>query len=116
MSRSNDATLITSAQRGASLDLEARQRRYLITMGVRTACFLVFLIVPGWWKVVALAGAALLPAIGVLLANNADRHVLTPVAPSDEAPRPAIADASVVPGTLAHDEGDEGDDEQEEEH
>ena len=48
MAKGDDSTLITSAGRGRTLDLEERQRRYLITMAVRTACFLLFLVVPGW--------------------------------------------------------------------
>lgn len=103
MARSKDATLITSAQRGTSLDLEARQRRYLITMGIRTACFFAFLIVPGWWKVACLLAAAILPAVGVLLANNADHH-----APEDpqvaEQPRNALPGNTVLSGRLADDD------------
>ena len=72
MAKDRDATLITSAGRGRSLDLEERQRRYLITMGVRTACFLLFLVVPGWWKVAALGAAALLPACLLYTSDAAD--------------------------------------------
>ncbi|NHB83897.1 DUF3099 domain-containing protein [Tessaracoccus sp. HDW20] len=54
MARNSDATLITNAGHSQSLALAERQKRYLITMGVRTGCFLAFLVVPGWWKLVAL--------------------------------------------------------------
>lgn len=68
-----DVTVITSAARNKTLDIDARNRRYLLTMAVRTACFLAFLVVPGWWKILALAGAALLPMV-VLLANATDNR------------------------------------------
>lgn len=90
MARTADATLITSAPRHRSLDVEERQRRYLVTMGLRTLCFLAFLVVPGWWKLVALAGAALLPAVAVLLANNIDRRPPPPLPP---VPEPSTAQA-----------------------
>lgn len=105
MARSNDATLITSARKGTSLDADERQRRYLITMGLRTACFIAFLFVPGWWKVACLIGAAVLPAVGVLLANNADRHAPAVVDLDEELPaRPAIAGGPVVRGTVEDEE------------
>lgn len=101
MAKATDATLITSARNSRTLDLEERQRRYLITMGLRTACFLAFLVVPGWWKLVALAGAALLPAIAVLLANGEDHHPPATVGADDsQVGIPALPPSSVVPGTL----------------
>ena len=106
MAKGDDSTLITSAGRGRTLDLEERQKRYLITMGVRTACFLLFLVVPGWWKLAALGAAALLPAFAVLFANSAD-HRPPPVVPADEdvEARPAITGGEVVCGTVEEDQG-----------
>lgn len=66
--------ITTASSRGRSLDVEERQKRYTITMSVRTACFLLFLVVPGWWKIVALVFAAGLPAIAVVLANGEDHR------------------------------------------
>ncbi len=102
MTRKKDPTLITSAGRGRTLDLEERQRRYLITMGIRTACFLLFLVVPGWWKLVALAAAALLPAFAVLFANSSD-HRPPPQAEPDGPGRPAIGGGEVVQGSVEED-------------
>lgn len=78
-----ERTVITNAGRNKTLDIDARNRRYLLTMAVRTACFLAFLIVPGWWKVLALAGAALLPMV-VLLANASDNRPPPLVTADDE--------------------------------
>ncbi len=84
MARRDDERVITTASsRGRSLDVEERQRRYTISMTVRTVCFLLFLVVPGWWKIVALAGAALIPAFAVVLANGED-HRPAAVEPEDD--------------------------------
>ncbi len=96
----SDPRVITSASPGRTLDVQARTRRYLFTMGVRTACFLAFLVVPGGWKVVALAGAVVLPAIAVLLANNSDHRPLPMVAPEAVKPRPALSGGNVIPGSV----------------
>lgn len=104
MAKSDDAALITSAAQGRTLELEERQKRYLITMGVRTALFVAFLIVPGWWKLVTLALAGGLAVVAVLLANQMD-HRPPPLATSDGAAHPlAITTGEVLPGTLEDDE------------
>lgn len=98
-----DTTLITSARPSRTLDVETRTRRYLITMGIRTAGFLAFLVVPGWWKIIALVVAVVLPLIAVLLANNSD-HRPPPDAPeASEQPRPALPAAEVIEGVVEDD-------------
>ena len=99
--RDQDVTVITSAGRNKTLDIDARNRRYLITMAVRTACFLAFLVVPGWWKVLALAGAALLPMV-VLLANASDNRPSPLVTPDDEEDSGLVAlpATAVIKGTV----------------
>jgi len=99
--RDQDVTVITNAGRNKTLDIDARNRRYLITMAVRTACFLAFLVVPGWWKVLALAGAALLPMV-VLLANASDNRPPPLVTPDDEEDSGFVAlpATAVIKGTV----------------
>ncbi|MCP9964630.1 DUF3099 domain-containing protein [Actinomadura madurae] len=58
-----------------SEDIGNRQRRYLISMGVRTACFLgaVAAAVAGapWWlALLMVVGAAVLPYVAVIFANG----------------------------------------------
>jgi Flp pilus assembly protein TadB len=66
---------ITTASTGAEEGIAARQKRYLIAMGIRTACFLVvaFLAVthfgPGWLPWIFVVGAVLLPYVAVVMAN-----------------------------------------------
>jgi Flp pilus assembly protein TadB len=69
---------ITTAATGRNADIAARQRRYLIAMGVRTVCFLVvvFLAIthagPGWLPWIFVVGALVLPYVAVVMANAAD--------------------------------------------
>jgi hypothetical protein len=60
---------ITGVRRGLSEDVRGRQRRYLISMGVRTLCFLLALVTSGWLRWAFLSGAVLLPYVAVVLAN-----------------------------------------------
>jgi cytochrome c oxidase subunit IV len=54
---------------GLSKDQSARQRRYFISMMIRTACFILAVILPSPWRWVALIGAVTLPYIAVIAAN-----------------------------------------------
>lgn len=95
----SEGHLITRAARGRTPDLEERQKRYAITMSVRTVCFLLFLVVPGYWKIVALAGAALLPVIAVVLANSEDRHPV-PLASPEEGEQLALPPGEIIEGSV----------------
>jgi hypothetical protein len=95
-----EQVVITDARLSTSDDLERRQRRYLWTMLVRIICFALMLVVPGWWKVVALLGAVFLPAAAVLLANNTDHRAPTVRPIADDTQRPALPSADVIPGEV----------------
>ena len=50
--------------------MRGRTRRYLISMGIRTACVILMMVSIGhWFAWVFLAGAAILPYIAVVMAN-----------------------------------------------
>lgn len=51
-------------------DIAYRQRRYLISMGVRTACVILVIFLPNPWRWIAAAGAIFLPYISVVFANG----------------------------------------------
>ena len=53
---------ITDAQRALSVEQTGRTRRYLISMGIRTACVLGAIVVPGWPRWFLIAGAVLIAA------------------------------------------------------
>ena len=66
-----DAVRITSATRSRSDDIRGRQRRYLISMGIRTACFVLAVLTMGipWLMWVFIAASFLLPYVAVVMAN-----------------------------------------------
>lgn len=73
----DDVYDITSAQKSLSSDQPARQRRYFISMMVRTACFILTVILPTPFRWIALSGAVFLPYIAVIVAN-AGRETIIP--------------------------------------
>lgn len=86
----------TSLEMAPEQDERGRERKYLITMGIRMACFAlaVFIYPYGWHTAVLAVGAVFLPWIAVVIANaRATQRVDHAVAP--EAPRlPAAADGA----------------------
>ncbi|MEZ5094953.1 MAG: DUF3099 domain-containing protein [Nocardioides sp.] len=66
-----EAIRITTAGTSARDENLARQRRYLLSMAVRTLCFVGALAVGGGWlRWVLLAGAVFLPYLSVVAANT----------------------------------------------
>ena len=84
--RTQSVASVTTARPGLSDDLAMRTRRYLWTMGLRTACFVGAIFVPGWPRWVLVAGAVLLPYLGVVGANagreRGGAKTLQPVTPN----------------------------------
>ena len=68
---------VTNAQPGLSGDQGARQKRYFISMMVRTLCFILTVITPSPFRWFFLAGAIGLPYIAVVIAN-AGRETMAP--------------------------------------
>ena len=83
--RTHPVASVTTAATSLSDDLAMRTRRYLWTMGIRTVCFVGAIFVPGWPRWVLIAGAVLLPYLGVVGANAGREKVaggpLEPVSP-----------------------------------
>jgi hypothetical protein len=68
---------VTDARRPMSEDIGYRERRYLITMGIRALCFVLGIVIAvtlhgagRWLAVLALIGAVILPYIAVIFANG----------------------------------------------
>lgn len=68
---------ITSAQQGLSSDLPTRQRRYLISMVIRTIFFVAAVFLPSPIRWFCVVGALILPYFAVVMAN-AGRETLAP--------------------------------------
>lgn len=60
---------VTAARRGASDDLAQRQRRYLVSMGIRTICFVLAVVTHGPVRWIFVAAAVVLPYVAVVMAN-----------------------------------------------
>lgn len=61
--------VITGARKSLGRDIADRQTRYLVSMGLRTVCFVAAVAAEGWLRWALLAGAVFLPYFSVVLAN-----------------------------------------------
>ena len=77
MAREKQVFDITSAQNALTRDQAGRQKRYFISMMIRTACFILTVVLPSPYRWFALLGAVTLPYIAVVVAN-AGRETVVP--------------------------------------
>ena len=72
--RQSSVHVVTQAHRSLSDDIAYRQRRYLLMMGIRTACFVIavvlFLNHFGWLTAIPAVGAIFIPYFAVVFANG----------------------------------------------
>lgn len=66
---------ITGARPGVRDDVNSRTRRYLISMGIRTVCFLLAVVTDGWLRWVMIAAAVVLPYLSVVFANSGRERI-----------------------------------------
>ena len=66
---------ITGARPGVRDDVNSRTRRYLISMGVRTVCFLLAVVTDGWLRWTMIAAAVVLPYLSVVFANSGRERI-----------------------------------------
>ena len=66
---------VTSVPAPESEEQEERIKRYLITMLIRTTCFVLLVVIDSWVRWLFLAGAAFLPYVAVVLANSRSPRV-----------------------------------------
>jgi hypothetical protein len=72
--RDSTSIRITTARTSHADDLAGRQRRYLISMAIRTACVVGAVVSgPGLLRWLLVAGAVLLPYVAVVMANTKNR-------------------------------------------
>jgi hypothetical protein len=60
---------ISGVETGLTQDQSGRQRRYLMSMGLRTACFVGGIMAHGVLRWVLIVGAVALPYFAVVIAN-----------------------------------------------
>ena len=68
-----EAVRITTAPSNRNADIAARQKRYLISMTLRSLCFVGAIVAAlahvGWLWPILIAGALILPYVAVVMAN-----------------------------------------------
>jgi Protein of unknown function (DUF3099) len=66
--------MVTQARRSLSDDISYRQRRYLLMMGIRAACFVIAIVMfinhLGWLAAIPAIGAIFIPYFAVVFANG----------------------------------------------
>jgi purine-cytosine permease-like protein len=60
---------ITAVPVSAEVDRHRRFVTYTVMMGVRVVCVLSMLFVSGWWQLLCVLGAVILPYVAVVIAN-----------------------------------------------
>ena len=106
MKSSSHAPSATSLPRAPRDDVDARSIRYLVTMGIRVACFILMVVITpyGWYTWVFGAAAIFLPYIAVVSANvgqegrrnrREDPEAALPAAPSAPS-SPAASEVHVI--------------------
>jgi hypothetical protein len=67
---------ITSAPQSPQAEMAHRQKRYIISMTIRTICFVAAIVVgAGWFRWVLVAAAFVLPYVAVVMANSASPRI-----------------------------------------
>ncbi len=61
---------ITGARRGVREDVDSRTRRYLVSMGIRSACFVLGVLTHGYLRWGFIVLAVILPYLSVVFANG----------------------------------------------
>lgn len=69
MSRSERPQSVTSVPETLRDEQSHRIHRYLLTMGIRTACFILAVVTDGWVRWVSAVLAIVLPYVAVVMAN-----------------------------------------------
>jgi Flp pilus assembly protein TadB len=72
--QSTTPVTITSARPAHSADIRRREIRYLLSMGIRTVCFVLAIVTGGPLRWTLVAAAVFLPYVAVVLANATDRR------------------------------------------
>ncbi len=79
---------ITNAAEAHSQEMHGRVVKYATAMGIRMVCIGLIFVVDGWFKLVPMVGAVVLPWIAVVIANGgADTNQQETDTLLDEAPR-----------------------------
>ena len=107
--------VVTQAHRSLSDDIAYRQRRYLLMMGIRTACFAIALVLFlnhfGWLTAIPAIGAIFIPYFAVVFANGGrepdnvrgfmEYRPKLPATRDSSGPQKQTGETATAPSTLA---------------
>jgi ABC-type protease/lipase transport system fused ATPase/permease subunit len=65
---------ITSLPQSPDEERHGRMVRYSVAMGVRMVCVVLAIVLHGWFQLIAVIGAIILPYFAVIIANVSMRH------------------------------------------
>jgi Flp pilus assembly protein TadB len=88
---------ITSARASRSSDIHKREMRYLLSMAIRTLCFVLAIVTSGPVRWVLVAGAIFLPYVAVVMANASERRVTSGPAAFYAGDRPQVGPGPDAP-------------------
>ena len=78
MTSDRGTVLVTTAAQSPREERRSRERRYLLTMGLRVLCFIAAIVLFAadlrWEGAIAAAGSLILPWVAVVAANAAPRR------------------------------------------
>jgi len=77
----NQPQSITSLPESPDEERNRRMARYAITMGIRVICVILCFFVHGWWLLLPITGAILLPYVAVVAANQVQKQGMTVLRP-----------------------------------
>lgn len=61
---------ITNAAEAHSQEMRGRMSKYALAMGIRMVCLVLLFVVHGWFKLIPIIGAVVLPWVAVMIANG----------------------------------------------
>ena len=77
----SDVQSVTTVAESRTEDQARRLKHYLVTMGIRTACFVLLVVIDEWYRWIFAAGAVFLPFFAVVAANAVRPQALGRVQP-----------------------------------
>jgi hypothetical protein len=88
---------VSTAPKSLKEDIRGRERRYLVSMGIRTACFVAAFITDGIARWLLIVAAVILPYIAVVIANAGRERRTTRLPDFIAPPGQAVATRSPEP-------------------
>jgi hypothetical protein len=97
MSKKTQAQSITTLPMSPDEERKSRMVKYSIAMGIRTLCVVSLLFVQGWWIILMVVAALVLPYLAVVIANTRSKGAAQAMAERPYAALPPAPPAAPTP-------------------